>query len=191
MPEAIPTIEYRDVQGFPGYKVGNDGSVWSAWNWSILKNDKGKWAGRSYYIGNKWRRLKHRISPYGYLEIEMKKGGCRYYQRIHTLVLLAFVGPRPVGMEGCHEDGDYTNANLDNLRWDTHKNNGADMVRHGRSCKGTKQGRVKLSEQDVFAIRLCLASGEQHSVIAKKFGISPSHVSGIKHGRFWGWLKGE
>jgi hypothetical protein len=29
-------IEYRDVVGFPGYRVGNDGSVWSR-NWETVE----------------------------------------------------------------------------------------------------------------------------------------------------------
>jgi len=42
---------------------------------------------------------------------------------VHRLVLEAFVGPCPDGMECCHNDGDRTNNRLENLRWDTHKNN--------------------------------------------------------------------
>lgn len=29
MPETNSTVEYRIIDGFPGYRVGNDGSVWS------------------------------------------------------------------------------------------------------------------------------------------------------------------
>lgn len=25
-------VEYRDIPEFPGYRVGSDGSVWSAWS---------------------------------------------------------------------------------------------------------------------------------------------------------------
>src|SRR5215472_269740 len=24
-------VDYRDIPGFPGYRVGDDGSIWSAW----------------------------------------------------------------------------------------------------------------------------------------------------------------
>lgn len=53
-------------------------------------------------------------------------------QGVHRLVLLAFVGPAPEGMEGCHNDGDATNNRLDNLRWDTRSANNYDRVKHGR-----------------------------------------------------------
>lgn len=53
----------------------------------------------------------------------------RFY--VHRLVLAAFVGPCPPGMEGCHGDGDPLNANLTNLRWDWPSANNRDKTRHG------------------------------------------------------------
>ena len=51
--------------------------------------------------------------------------------RVHRLVLEAFVGPCPDGMEGCHNDGVPTRNHLGNLRWDTQSENMYDRVRHG------------------------------------------------------------
>lgn len=58
---------------------------------------------------------------------------------VHQLVLTAFVGPRPPGMLGCHNDGDGLNNVLSNLRWDTPAANMADMIEHGtnRSIRQT------------------------------------------------------
>lgn len=53
------------------------------------------------------------------------------YAKVHHLVLEAFVGPRPEGLECCHADGDFTNNRLENLRWDTSTENNLDQVRHG------------------------------------------------------------
>lgn len=50
---------------------------------------------------------------------------------VHRLVLMAFVGPPPEGMEGCHFDDVPTNNTLSNLRWDTKGNNQLDRVRNG------------------------------------------------------------
>lgn len=50
---------------------------------------------------------------------------------VSRVVLEAFVGPCPKGMEGCHNDGDPGNNNVENLRWDTRSNNNYDAVRHG------------------------------------------------------------
>lgn len=55
--------------------------------------------------------------------------GTRY---VHQLVLEAFVGPRPEGMEACHWNDVCTDNRLENLRWDTTSANRHDQVRNGR-----------------------------------------------------------
>lgn len=50
---------------------------------------------------------------------------------VHELMLTAFVGPCPDGMEGCHENGNGTDNVLPNLRWDTRSENTFDRVWHG------------------------------------------------------------
>lgn len=54
---------------------------------------------------------------------------------VHRLVLLAFVGPCPDGMEGCHNNGDSLDNRLTNLRWDNRSGNMLDAVRHGTHSK--------------------------------------------------------
>ena len=50
---------------------------------------------------------------------------------VHRLVLLAFRGECPPGMEACHHDDDPLNNRLDNLRWDTKSANSLDRIRNG------------------------------------------------------------
>lgn len=50
---------------------------------------------------------------------------------VHRVVLEAFVGPCPDGMEACHLDDDPTNNHLSNLRWDTRSGNLRDRYRNG------------------------------------------------------------
>lgn len=65
----------------------------------------------------------------------------RRNRQVHSLVLEAFVGSCPSGLECCHNDGDPSNNQLENLRWDTHKSNGEDMVKHGsQNCKRVRRG---------------------------------------------------
>lgn len=57
--------------------------------------------------------------------------------QISRLILDAWVGPCPEGMECCHNDGNAMNNVLSNLRWDTHWNNVQDQISQGThvSCK--------------------------------------------------------
>lgn len=51
---------------------------------------------------------------------------------VHRLVLLAFDGPKPDGMETRHLDGVKTNNALSNLRYGTSSENSQDAMRHAR-----------------------------------------------------------
>lgn len=50
---------------------------------------------------------------------------------VHQLVLEAFVGPRPPGFDGCHNNGAKFDNCLENLRWDTKSRNTRDQLLHG------------------------------------------------------------
>lgn len=62
----------------------------------------------------------------------------KLYALIHRLVLEAFVGPCPAGLECCHNDGDRGNATLRNLRWDTRAANTLDAVRQRTNLNARK-----------------------------------------------------
>lgn len=69
----------------------------------------------------------------GYLGVGLSRGGTKKKRAVHLLVLESFVGPRPKGKQACHNDGNNTNNRAENLRWDTPKENVADIKRHGRN----------------------------------------------------------
>lgn len=52
---------------------------------------------------------------------------------VHNIVLEAFVGPRPHGLNGLHWDDDFSNNRLSNLRWGTQSENLFDCVRNGNN----------------------------------------------------------
>lgn len=87
--ELASVVEYQLIDGFPGYRIGDDVSVWTRW----IKGGHGS-------IGNEWHKLKTWINAYGYLCITRRKGGRKYNKFVHRLLLAAFVGPCPEGMEG-------------------------------------------------------------------------------------------
>lgn len=65
----------------------------------------------------------------GYLQVTLRRRALM----IHSLVAEAFIGPRPDGLETCHNDGDSHNNRLSNLRYDTISSNRKDTVLHGRN----------------------------------------------------------
>lgn len=70
-------------------------------------------------------------TPSGHKALTFVKHGRQRTESIHRLVLLAFVGECPVGLEVRHLDGDPANNHLSNLRYGTPSENVLDRVRHG------------------------------------------------------------
>src|SRR5690242_14784609 len=108
------TVEYRDIPGFPGYRVGSDGSVWSSWNNSPTNRA----------ITSTWRQLrpsvqKDRTAGRAYWYLNLTRDGGAKTCRVHRLILEAFIGPCPEGMECRHLDGNPANNCLGNLCWGT------------------------------------------------------------------------
>jgi hypothetical protein len=77
------------------------------------------------------RILSQYVGPDGRCQVNLRVAGVGGGHRVHRLVLEAFVGPCPEGMEACHFDDDSSNNRLDNLRWDTSLANKVDMARNG------------------------------------------------------------
>lgn len=160
--------EWRSVVGYPHYEVSNQGRV--------------------RRIPGKFRRKFHILKPYFsrcYLTAPMWVDGHRVAKRVHTLVLEAFIGPRPDGMECRHLDGDPQNNCVSNLCWGTPAENAADKHRHGTMCRGAQHGRSKLTDDDVQRIKEMSALGETQRAIAAVVGITQSQVSRILRGKAW------
>ncbi len=107
---------------------------------------------------------------------------------VHLVVLEAFVGPRPPGLEACHNDGNKLNSQLENLRWDTHSANGFDCVKHGTHVdnRGSRHGRSKLKEVDIIEIKRLLSEGNLFQrEICILFGVSRETISNIKVRKSW------
>src|SRR4051794_27362649 len=86
-------VEYRLIPGFPGYRAGDDGSVWSCLSRNGIGPPKEVW--RRLFPGD----------CRGYHLYGLQKNGRRYNYLAGPLVLRTFVGPPPPGMEACHNDG--------------------------------------------------------------------------------------
>jgi len=99
---------------------------------------------------------------------------------VHTLVLEAFVGPRPPGQETRHLDGVSYRNRIENLRWGTKGENTKDMVLHGKL-----RGVGKLTKIHVLIIR---SSNAIHSDLAKLFGVTYGAIYAVRHGKSWTWF---
>lgn len=153
----------KDVPGYPGYAVTRYGRI----------------------LGPRgWRKLQTVHNGHLYVLVSIPGSKRKRTLYAHRAVLLAYVGPCPEGMEGCHKDGDPTNNSVDNLRWGTRSSNIRDRVPHDTA--GELNGRAKLTEDDVMAIRALLADGTlKQDEIGRKFGVGQAVISKIKLGKSW------
>lgn len=71
------------------------------------------------------------IDDAGHLAVNLCSDGISSTKKVYRLVLVAFIGTPPPGMEGCHRDGDPSDNRLANLYWGTHSDNMLDRVAHG------------------------------------------------------------
>lgn len=169
------SVEYREIQGWPGYRVGNDGFVWSRWIKQV----------RPRRMGETWWKMKSIFASRGYLVVKLSKIDGSSQVLIHRLVLEAFVGPCPDGMECRHLDGDRTNNALSNLRWGTPTENQYDRIRHGTSCQGSQHPMAKLDEAKIEEIRRLRAEGILLRKIGDKFGVHKSTVQNACIRKTW------
>jgi hypothetical protein len=110
------------VVGWEGlYEVSSHGQVRSLDRWVTMKNG---------------RRRPHRgrvLRPglYAHYLVVVLSDGIKITKYVHDLVLRAFVGPPPLGMECLHGPNGQLNNRLGNLSWGTRCQNMMDKQRDG------------------------------------------------------------
>jgi hypothetical protein len=114
---------WRPIPSFAGYEVSDIGRVRS-----LAHTRRGRNGGERSF---ETKIMKLRQDKQGRAIVALRQNGGRRVVRVSTLVAEAFLGPRPPGMEVCHENGDNLNNHPWNLRYDTHQNNCRDRIIHG------------------------------------------------------------
>ena len=99
--------------------------------------------------------------------------------------MMAFIGPRPDGMDVAHKNGIRNDNRLENLRYDTKTGNCADKKLHGTQQYGRQVSTSKLTEEQVMAIRM---DGRGIRKIGREYGVHHKSISSIKNGKNWSWL---
>lgn len=125
------------------------------------------------------------VKGYKRVKLFFEGGGKRYM--VHVLVMRAFVGPKPEGMQVNHKNGDKKDCNLANLEYVTCSDNQLHSVRIlGRpNPQGSKHGGSKLREPEVLRIRELRRNGDDLATIAELFCVSVPTVSMICTGKTW------
>jgi len=120
-----------------------------------------------------------------YNNVSLHRKGISKSANIHTLVMIAFIGPCPEGMEGCHEDGNLHNNTPKNLRYGTPKDNAADREEHGRTYRGEKHWKCKLTQVQVEEALSRIEGGELLKNLAQEYGVSKTHMIRIRQSKAW------
>lgn len=122
----------------------------------------------------------------GYVETSLvRDDGKSVGERLHRLVLLAFVGPSGPGQHSRHLNGNSADNRLENLCWGSAKENAADKKRHGRQPSGMNHYTSKLGIEDILDIRAAIKRGHTQADIAALFSVSRGTIKNIKSGKHW------
>jgi HNH endonuclease/NUMOD4 motif len=113
--------DWADVEGFSNYCVSSTGQVWS--------RPRRRTQGGLLALDT---------TAKGYMYVTLTREGKSRVVLVHHLVLLAFIGPRPVGLETRHLDGNAANNRRENLAWGTSSENEYDKVKCGTHQQSNK-----------------------------------------------------
>lgn len=162
----------RKIPGFSKYLVSEDGRIFR------FGRELSLWADKD-----------------GYLRCSITNDfGERKMIAAHTAVALAFIGLKPSHLhEVCHNDGSRTNNHFSNLRWGTRKENHQDLKKHGTSLIGERNGRAKLTSENVDEIKKTIKQSmginrvKRGTIIklAKKFCVHPETIRRASKSKSW------
>lgn len=134
------------------------------------------------------------LKPNGnrYLKVTLHDNeGRQITPSVHRLVLEAFVGPCPPGMEVLHGPGGQRDNRLVNLCYGTPSQNQLDKYRDGTMRVGTEQPLAKLTEDIVRECRMRYASRDGDTVsLAREYGVSQRAMWCAINGKTWRHVDG-
>lgn len=108
--------------------------------------------------------------------------GDRQNTRAHRLSYEIHAGPIPNGLIVCHHCDNPGCVNPDHLFVGTQKDNAQDALKKKRHYVGEKNGRSKLTEENVKEILNSNMNGQQ---LADKFDVTRSTINNVRRGETW------
>lgn len=181
---AVDNEIWRDIPGFEGtYQVSDLGRVRSL---DRLVHHPTCF-GADHHCRVRGRLLRPHLMHSGHHAVQLVNGEKRKERvnvKIHALVLLAFVGPYPEGLEIRHLNGIPSDNRLANLEYATRSRNGLDIKWHdGKASQ-------RLTPRDVLSIKRRLGPQTGNALawgrgaaLAREYGVSPGTISDIWRGR--------
>lgn len=161
--------EIRPIPGYPHYFADNDGNILSDWR------------------GPCPAKLTGYRDRDGYRQVCISHGSSQSSERVHHLVLAAFVGPRLPGAECDHIDGDTSNNRPENLRWVSRTEN--EHYKYARlggpPVSGERHHRARLNWAKVDEILLRVSRGESHRKLAAEYGVCLRTLQKVVYRKSW------
>lgn len=175
--ESLSEQELKPWPKNPRYLVSNNGRVFSKFSHH-----------RSGIIQhNPPKELTRRIGTAGYWVVfPMFERGKQRCQFCHRMVLEAWVGECPRGLQCAHMDGTRTNCTLENLRWVSPAENMFHQRQHGTALLGERNHNAKLTDAQAIAVVAMRHAGFGPKQISGLFGITRQSVQQIVRGEKYG-----
>lgn len=100
--------------------------------------------------------------------------------------------PSDESLDAAHDCGDRTCINPAHISWKSHHDNMQDMIAHGRSTRGERSNRAKLTRADVREIRRVMGDHAPYKAnfrdVAQQFGVAAATIQQIARRAKWKWL---
>lgn len=169
--------EWRPVVGREGiYEISSLGNLRSVDRMSIRKRGN-----RVFKYPIKGRLLRPFVNRHGYLMGGLVKPNSK---AVHKIVIEAFVGPCPDGLQTRHLDGNRRNNRASNLCYGTAKENAKDKRDHGTIGVGEKSPNVRLNDEKVRWI-LDNAGSISDAKMARMLQVSEATIRIVRIGQTW------
>src|SRR5262245_6697532 len=157
----------KAIPGYEGYFADETGEIWSDRNGQLTR------------LTASMHKRK------GYMRVCVRVNGKTKTPYVHTLMLLAFIGPRPPGCETRHKNGNRTDNWIDNLAWGTRQENADDRLSHGTQIRGQDVHSSKLTPEQVKELRSLNLAGWGCRRLARIFGLNRTSVLAICKRESW------